>query len=279
MGPYRARLSLSTHLYSCGKHSRHSSKPQKNTFGQLTSIWANKAVPFRNLKTNSMPQNAASPNTENRDHTTLDQQTLQAVLDRVGNPNWDVLIIGDGSGSGWDTSCGWCGLLIDKQTRGRRYAYGGMNAGSVNFAESMPYIQLLSWYDANGGKARLKEQGTLNIHILTDSQVVAHWGNRAMASAVDLPRKHIMLWAGLRELRRLGYMCTFHWSPRMTTQANWACDLIAGLTRREVISANEPGSVAGNASQRAATVIANMRLYDPATGQELNPHFINRDIV
>lgn len=152
-----------------------------------------------------------------------------------------------------------------------------MDCGSVNFAESMPYVQALTWYDNNYGKEILNGLGFLNVHILTDSQVIAHWGTTAMSSSGEPPpRKQLMLWAGMRELRRVGYHCTFHWAPRLTTEFNWAADLMAGISRREVMNALDPAYVAGaDPATRAANAIGNLVFYDPATGQRLDPYKLN----
>jgi len=150
-----------------------------------------------------------------------------------------------------------------------------MECGSVNFAESMPYCQAVGWFDANYGKERLRARGYLNVHILTDSQVVATWGNRAMSPTGDVSRKHAFLWAGMKEMRRLGYHCVFHWAPRMTTHANWATDLLAGLARAEIQRAIDPSYVQGDVAQRAATALDNLQFRDPETQELIDPHKIN----
>lgn len=198
------------------------------------------------------------------------------ILQRLGNPRWDILIVGDGSGSGWANACGWAATIIDKATQGRRFFYGGMDCGSVNFAESMPYIQAMTWYDNHHGKKMLDELGFLNVHILTDSQVIAQWGNRAMQSEGELPRKQMALWAAARELRRVGYHCTFHWAPRLTTGLNWAADIMAGISRLAVTAALDPAYISGdNPAVRAANAIGNLVFYDPETGRPLDPYTIN----
>jgi len=194
----------------------------------------------------------------------------------MGNPQWDVLLVGDGSGSGWAHACGWAATLICRRHQARRFFYGGMDCGSVNFAESMPYIQAITWYDAHHGKALLKQLGMLRVHILTDSQVIAGWGTKAMQGHSELPRKHIGLFSAMREYRRLGYHCNFHWAPRMTTELNWAADLMAGLTRREVINAGDQSYVVGkDPAIRAANAIGNLTFFDPDTEQPLDPYAHN----
>ncbi len=185
--------------------------------------------------------------------------------------------MGDGSGSGWAKACGWGAILIDNRDR-RRFFYGAMDCGSVNFAESMPYIQALTWYDNHHGKEILEQIGYLNVHILTDSQVIATWGNKAMLpEGGDPPRKQLALWAGMRELRRVGYHCVFHWAPRMTTELNWAADLLAGLSRREVEQAIAPEYIiGGDPATRAANAIGNLVFHDPETGLRLDPYRLNQ---
>lgn len=205
-----------------------------------------------------------------------ENELLSAVMQRLGNPACDVFIVGDGSGSGWAEACGWAATLIDLRNQARRFFYGGMDCGSINFAEAMPYVQALTWYDVHYGKQMLKQLGHLNVHILTDSQVIARWGNAAVHASEHLPRKMIALWATVRELRRLGYHCKFHWAPRMTTELNWAADLIAGISRREIMNAMDPAYVNGaDPATRAAAAIGNLIFHDPETGDRLDPYRLN----
>ena len=201
---------------------------------------------------------------------------MSAIIQRIGNPRWDVLIVGDGSGSGWAQACGWAATLIDNRRQARRFFYGGMDCGSVNFAEAMPYVQSLTWYDHHYGKESLEQVGFLNVHILTDSQVIAQWGTRAQQSEGDLPRKMLAIWATMREYRRLGYHCTYHWAPRLTTTLNWAADIMAGICRREVTAAFDPAYIAGaDHAIRAANAIGNLVFHDPETGLRLDPYQLN----
>lgn len=166
-------------------------------------------------------------------------QTLDDVLHLIGNPKWDLFMVGDGSGSGWGSACGWSAILIARHnTSARRIFYGGMDNGSINFAESMPYMQALSWYDHHYGKAQLQKLKSLRVVILTDSQVVATWGASAMQDPIvasKVPRSQYGLWSMFRSYRDLGYQFDFRWAGRMTTQLNWAADLVAGLSRRAVM--------------------------------------------
>ena len=123
----------------------------------------------------------------------------------------------------------------------------------------MPYLQLLTWYDQHIGSQRLHISSTLEIHIITDSQVVANWGTRAMSRDGNVPRKQGAYWAAMRHLRSLGYLCHFHWVRRDTTQLNWAADLIAGLARAAILSL--PGEALSDnqtVAQKASHVISTL---------------------
>lgn len=207
---------------------------------------------------------------------------LQTVLDRLQIRLWDLLLVGDGSGSGWANHCGWGGVLVDRNNlvgrnfHGRRFFYGAMNQGSVNLAESMPYLHSLQWYDANFGKELLRSRGTLNVHILTDSQTIAQWGTRAMTPGTDVPRKGLVVWAAMRELRRVGYRCQMHWAPRLTTEMNWCADLIAGLCRVQMqaaLAVNLDDTIAN----RAAQAFDQLVFRDSETGEPLTPYQFNPD--
>ena len=204
-----------------------------------------------------------------------EREVLSQVLTRLGNPQWDILLVGDGSG--WAGAAGWAATLVDnRQQQARRFFYGACDCGSVNLAETMPYLQALTWYDIHHGRDMLRQVGFLRVHVLTDSQTIATWGNRSMAPGGDAPRKMLAFWGGMKELQRVGYNCTFHWAPRQSTELNWAADLMAGISRREVINALDPGYVAGaDPATRAANAIGNLVFYNPETGRPLDPYDLN----
>lgn len=224
---------------------------------------------------NSQTSQKSEPGTHARKKQVPEVELLQAVLERIGSPQWDLLIVGDGSGAGWDTACGWCGVLIDNQTRLRKILWGAMNIGSVNSAESLPYLQALSWFDAKHGRERLRARGILNVHIITDSKVIATWGTKAMSPAGDLPRANVAYWAAMREFRRLGYHCHFHWANRSTTQLNWTADLIAGMARRELQAASKQVEFPEGISQRALQAVAGLQFANPETGEPIDIYHLN----
>lgn len=207
-----------------------------------------------------------------------DVELLQAVLTKARvPPNWDILLVTDGSGSGWSGCAGWAATLIESTSRGRRLFYGAANVGSVNFAETMPVLQPINWYDmVGGGKERLRTIGVLRVHIITDSQVIARWGTQAANLGQSVPRKHAAFYAGLRELGRLGYCFNFHWAGRSTSLLNWTADLLAGLARHQIKELN-PETNIGSLADQAALALAGVSFADPTTQEAINIYDLNPD--
>ena len=159
-------------------------------------------------------------------------QTLQKLLDHLQLKTWDTLIIGDGSGGGWDIGAGWAGVLIDYYSRAAKCFFGAMNTGTVTVGEIMPYLHAMAWYTAkdNPGRRRRKEVTALGrkmqIHVVTDSEVVANAGN-----IPERRHSHAELWAAFDAYAALGYQFTFHHVPRGVVNLNILVDEISRQAR------------------------------------------------
>lgn len=137
-------------------------------------------------------------------------KSLQAVLDHFKITDWDVLMVGDGSGYNWNIGCGWAGVLIDRHTMGRKLYGGAWSAGTIMIAEIMPYIQGLAWYDsvhAEERRAQLRRQ-VLNVHVICDNKTVVDQGNGVIGRKKMLP-----WWACWGNYLRTGYTAKFHFVP------------------------------------------------------------------
>lgn len=204
--------------------------------------------------------------------------SLDAVLQSLQIQEWDVLLIGDGSGSGWQGACGWASILIDRATRGRRIFHGAMNLGSINVAESLPYIQALAWYDATQKQHRQNQGSTIQVHIVTDSSTVATWCNAAADVTRAIPGgAGLLIGSYIREMSRRGYSVRTHWAKRMSNQVNWAADLIAGLSRAGFINSINPGDSERTVSEQSAEILESVELIDPDTRLPMNIYEISPD--
>jgi ribonuclease HI len=176
--------------------------------------------------------------------------------------DWDLLFVGDGSGSGWAGACGWANVLVDRLTREYTLFSGAMNCSSVNVAELMPYLHALNYFHATQGRKRLNSRAKFfKVHVITDSKFTAESGTQACDLTKHLPSVHQALWAAVREFTKFGYVFHWHWQGRSSVVFNQCCDLVASIARRSVIdtTAGKPPPVyreellaAGRAMERLA---------------------------
>jgi ribonuclease HI len=180
---------------------------------------------------------------------------LPALLQRLRIVRWDVLIIGDGSGTGWQDGAGWALTLIDRQTRLFKQLKGAMDGASINVVEMMPIIHGLSWFHAQIGRERLKQITPLHVHVISDSEVTVAHGQQTADLTQMLPKHNTLLWAAVREFQRCGYCLHFYWLGRSTTPLNQAADVVASLARRVALS-RQPESLTDDKRLRAQRAIA-----------------------
>lgn len=161
--------------------------------------------------------------------------TLADLIRHLQIAEWDTVVVGDGSGTGWKMGAGWAAVLIDKYSGARKLFYGAMNTGTVTLGELFPYLHALSWYTGKDGpgKHRRRELQAvgrqMQIHIVTDSQVVATAGNRP-----ESRRAHQELWAAFDEYRKRGFALTFHFVPREKVDLNILVDEVSRRARLDV---------------------------------------------
>ena len=160
---------------------------------------------------------------------------MYSLLNELNIKSWDVLLVGDGSGSGWDIGIGWSCIIIDKHTKARKLIHGGGSTGTVNIAELMAYVHAMLWYSSHIGKEVRKNypKKFIDVHVITDSRVVANQGNKVAERKLD-GLANRALWASISDIARQGYKFHWHWVERLTSELNWAADQMAGSARKAV---------------------------------------------
>lgn len=159
-------------------------------------------------------------------------QTLPDLLNHLRIQTWDVVIIGDGSGSGWDIGVGWAAGLVDRYSNARKLFFGGMNCGTVTLGEIFPYLHAMVWYVSKDGpgKARRKQAAArgrcVEVHIITDSQVVVTHGSNPGSR-----RAHRELWASMDAYAHSGYNIHYHHVGRDVIDMNILMDEVARCAR------------------------------------------------
>lgn len=150
-------------------------------------------------------------------------------MDRLGIEEYDLILIGDGSGSKWGLPIGWAVTAIAKTSMERKVFYGAMNDGTVNIAEAMAYMQPLLWYSTRV-RAERKQSRTARehiVHVITDSEYVREAGNRGH---VDFSTNQ-PIWAVYELLKRQGIQIKWHWQRRDEVALNAYADLLSKRAR------------------------------------------------
>ena len=152
---------------------------------------------------------------------------------QLNDANWDVLVVGDGSGQGWELGAGWASVLIDKHTYARKLLFGALNVGTVTLGELFPYIHALTWYTGKDGPGQQRRREIANalgravqIHIVTDSAIIAAAGNHP-----ESRHAYAELWAVFDAFTRSGFEQTFHHVPREVVDLNILVDEVSRTAR------------------------------------------------
>lgn len=152
------------------------------------------------------------------------------MLRRLKIDQWDMLIVGDGSGSVWTRSIGWGSVSIDRETRTREIWYGTANKGTGNFAEIMAYVQPLEWLMTQEQARRKNKKKPIRaqiVHIITDSK---YCQERGSSGHLQNPA-NIGLWAALNAYSRLGFVLKWHQRNGGDVELNRFVDKLSKLAR------------------------------------------------
>lgn len=181
------------------------------------------------------------------DRAAVDRETLGDLLERFGIDEWDFLIVGDGSGSGWDRACGWAAVSVERETMERLDWDGAMNRGTVNTAEIMAYFQPLSWIvnrELDRRRGRSGRRRAYRIHIITDSQYCRDTGE----ADGKAPLKNSLFWSAFDSLARQGFCLYWHFARRDTVALNRYADRRSKVARIRYSQYNSPEQAGGESA-------------------------------
>jgi ribonuclease HI len=137
-------------------------------------------------------------------------------------PPYDVLLIGDGSGTIATKCSAWACWRHIAQTDKLELHCGSFSFGTNNFAELIPYIGVL-WLDYYE-----KPIFPRHVCIVTDSEVTAKCGNGEYSRS-----SNTFLWKQVDMLQEAGYYLKWKHISRNSNRLSAACDKLAGQLRRE----------------------------------------------
>ena len=171
----------------------------------------------------------------NKDGFTLD--SINSLVEHLNIEEWDAIIIGDGSGSNWQNSCGWAAVTIDRYSGVRKLSYGAAVPGTLVVGELLPYIFALNWYTSKDGPGflQLKEKRikgkSLKVHIVSDSEIIVNCGKFPASR-----KAHKAIWAAMDSFANQGYSINYHHVKRNVVQLNILVDEVSRQARLDTHS-------------------------------------------
>jgi ribonuclease HI len=153
----------------------------------------------------------------------------------IHDHDWDVVIVGDGSGGGWDLGCGWAAVLIDHYTNLRKQVHGSWSCGTSYIGELMAYLHAMVWYSSGVGHQRIQDMRSrgmvrpVKVHIITDSEILVNQGNGGAHRKAARE-----LWASMDAYITGGYQFHWHWCPRDTVGLNMLTDHLSRESRQAI---------------------------------------------
>lgn len=148
----------------------------------------------------------------------------------IAATDWDLLLVGDGSGQSWDRPCGFGCLSLDRLEQRLQTWFGGFSKGSVAFAEGAAYLAPLEFF---ANKPRPAGE-FVRAHIITDSQITADIGNNSELR--HTVRKNRGLWHAIDSYAAAGFSLRWHWVRREVLAFNRVADYLSKLARQAVVS-------------------------------------------
>src|SRR5437588_12077519 len=100
---------------------------------------------------------------------------LEALAAGLALPDFDLLLVGDGSGSVYHQPAGWACAAYDRLKHQITVHAGALTCGTNNFAELFPYVQALWHHHQDHGQA---PEAPVAVALVSDSEVTVRCGTR-----------------------------------------------------------------------------------------------------
>lgn len=153
----------------------------------------------------------------------------------VGAKDFDLMLVGDGSGTTADLPFGWyCACYRPRDGRVLEHA-GCATAGSVSVAELGPATFGVWAYRHVLWHAHRESPAPTRVVIVSDSQSTVRCGTGEYSRAANLP-----LWAAFDWLERHGWAVSWHWVPRNSNPVSKRADRVAGRARAAAVNLLTP---------------------------------------
>jgi ribonuclease HI len=150
--------------------------------------------------------------------------SLQSLADALFLPDFDLLLVGDGSGTTYPEPAAWGCLAYDRRKDKVTLHAGTTSCGTTNLAELMPYVQALWHHHQDHGQAPTTP---VQVVIVSDSELTVRCGNGRYQR-----KANASVWAALRWFEDNGYRITWRHVPRNSNAWSTLMDQVAGALRR-----------------------------------------------
>lgn len=161
------------------------------------------------------------------------RQMTNEVLRACKTPKdgWDILLVGDGSGTTSTSRGGWgcVGIEHSRPLKVETF-FGGTSYGSNIRCELLAYVFPLIYY------AELANAGT-RVHVVTDCKYVTQRGEQRTRYK---KMQHKPLWTAVDSCRRAGLVIDWHWVPRDTYGLNKLAHKLANKSRKAMEQVQPP---------------------------------------
>jgi hypothetical protein len=156
-------------------------------------------------------------------------KTLNELLTSLSVTKWDLLLMGDGSGTTYKTPIGFAALSIDRQSGLRHIFTGGYNHGTIGQAELLPYITALRFDYYSTLKTKLHSRR--RVTILSDSQVSVNVGNGDQTAHTNKD-----IWICFDWFKSVGYDLTWKWVGRNENDIHKLAHKMGNIVRKIIDS-------------------------------------------
>ena len=153
---------------------------------------------------------------------------LEALARALGLADYDLLLVGDGSGTVYHRPAGWACVAHDIRKRQITLHAGAVTAGTNNYAELAPYVQALWHHHQDHGRDPTLP---VRVQVVSDSELTVRCGNGRYAR-----KANACLWASLEWFERHGYCLAWRHVPRNSNAWSAWMDAVGGRVRQMLLA-------------------------------------------
>lgn len=158
-----------------------------------------------------------------------ERTALRALASQLELDDYDLLLVGDGSGGDYRGAAGWACVAYDRVLKTGVIHAGAVTSATVNYAELFPYLHAL-WYHAQEHRG-IGQRPPWQVAVVSDSEVTVRCGNGEYGRHAN-----VAWWRALEWYADNGYAIRWHHVRRLTNEWNRIADAIAGAARGQAFA-------------------------------------------